>query len=99
MSVSTGQEGWAGAKEGPIQWALLITWTMGPLGKVGRQGPLTLPWSRESASGLLCPAVPCPLAGIPCLAAQKRRILPGPLCPLRDKAKWEVMPRKGIQAK
>ena len=60
MSVSAGGEGWAGAREGPIQWALLITQTIGPLGKAGREGLWILPWSRESTSGFLCPGFPAP---------------------------------------
>ena len=96
MSVSAGGEGWAGAREGPIQWALLITQTIGPLGKAGREGLWILPWSRESTSGFLCPGFPCSLSGAPCPDAQSSRALPQPLCPSRDKAKWQVVAGKGI---
>lgn len=99
MSVSSGREGQAGAKEGPIQWALLITRTMGPLGKAGREGLWILLWFRETTSGFLCPRFPCPLPGSPCPSAQRSRALPWPLCPFRDKAEWKVMAGKGIQAK
>lgn len=42
---------------------------------------------------------PVPSFSLPLSAAQKSRALPGPLCPLKDKAKQEVMAGRGFQAK
>lgn len=55
-----------------IQGALLTSgqWIHGT---AGREGPWALPWSRESTSGLLCPAFSCPFPGAPCPAAQRRK--------------------------
>ena len=69
--------------------------TMDPLfGKAGRVGPWTLPWSRQSTSGLLCPAFPYPFPG-----AQRSRDPAKAPQPLKGQSQGKVTAGKGIQAR